>query len=265
VSDEERLRQLVAAHDAVFTGLLDATAGLDGSEWATPTGCPGWDVHDQLAHCIGVERMMLGDPPPSVEVPDLPHLRNDMGRIIEMDVHVRRGVAGDELRAEARETFDRRLAALEAMTVEDLTRELDSPIGRHRASKVLRTRVFDLVAHEQDIRRALQRETELVGAHAELALEQVVRAWAALLPARVTTGGTVAIEIAGRQPVLLDLGAGDLHRGGGPDPDVTIALTPGEVISLGCGREDAPGIAALPIEGDRRLARSFLAAASVTP
>jgi uncharacterized protein (TIGR03083 family) len=262
---QERLQQLVAAHAAVFAGLLDATADLDEAAWATPTGCPGWDVHDQLAHCIGVERLMLGEPLPAVDVPELPHVRNDLGRVVEMDVHVRRGVPGEQLRAEARETFDRRLATLEAMTVEDLDQELDSPIGRHPAVKVLRTRVFDLVAHEQDIRRALDRGSELVGSHVELALEQVVRAWARVVPSRLEERGVVAVEVTGREPILLDVGTGELHRGQGPTPDVTVELTPADVLSLGCGRDDAPAVEEVAVTGDRALALAFLGATAVTP
>jgi uncharacterized protein (TIGR03083 family) len=262
---ERRLQQLVAAHAAVFAGLLDATADLDEAAWVTSTGCPGWDVHDQLAHCIGVERLMLGEPLPEVEVPELPHVRNDLGRVVERDVHVRRGVPGEELRAEARETFDRRLATLEAMTVEDLDQELDSPIGRHPAAKVLRTRVFDLVSHEQDIRRALDRRSELVGAHVELAIEQVLRAWARVVPSRLERRGVVAVEVTGRDPVRFDLGTGELHRGTGPTPDVTVELTPSDVLSLGGGRDDAPAAEQLAITGDRELALAFLGAATVTP
>jgi uncharacterized protein (TIGR03083 family) len=259
-----RLERLVVAHDAVFTGLLDATDGLDEIGWATPTGCPGWDVHDQLAHCIGVERMMLGDPRPDLELPELPHVRNPMGRELELDVALRRGVPGDELRAEARETFDRRLAALESMTPEDLEQEVDSPIGRHRAAKVLRTRIFDLVAHEQDIRRALARDTELSGAHVDVAVEQVLRAWAALLPRRIGRG-VIRFDVAGREPVTIDLAEGALHRGDGPPPDATLELTVGEVLSLGCGRADAPGPGQLGGTGDGSVLAAFVEAASVTP
>jgi uncharacterized protein (TIGR03083 family) len=263
---EERLRQLIAAHDAVFTGLLDATAGLDGDGWATPTGCPGWDVHDQLAHCIGVERMMLGDPIPEIEVPDLPHLRNDMARFIERDVEVRRGVDGEELRDEARDTFDRRLAWLESMTTDDLDREIDSPIGRTRASKVLRTRIFDLVAHEQDVRRALGRETELVGAHAELAIEQVLRAWAVMLASKLPEGRVLAVEVPGRAPVVLGRGSGHAEEATGQPPaDATVELTPSAVLTLGCGREDAPSIDEVQVRGDRGLVEAFLEVAAITP
>jgi uncharacterized protein (TIGR03083 family) len=259
-----RLERLVAGHDAVFTGLLDATDGLDEAAWAASTGCPGWDVHDQLAHCVGVERMMLGDPRPDLEAPDLPHLRTAMARELEIDVEFRRGVSGSELRAEARETFDRRLAALESMTVEDLEQEVDSPIGRHRAAKVLRTRIFDLVAHEQDIRRALHRDTELSGAHLDVAVEQVLRAWAALLPRRIGQG-VLRIEVAGREPATIDLAEGVLHGGDGPPPDATLELTVGEALSLGCGRDDAPGLERLGASGDRAVLAAFVDAAAVTP
>ncbi|MFA9430149.1 maleylpyruvate isomerase N-terminal domain-containing protein [Egicoccus sp. AB-alg2] len=70
-------------HLAAHRGLLAATEGLDARAWSTPTGCPGWDVHDQLAHCIGTERMMLDDAPAAVAVDGAGHVRNDLGRLVE--------------------------------------------------------------------------------------------------------------------------------------------------------------------------------------
>ncbi|HEY3410734.1 MAG TPA: maleylpyruvate isomerase family mycothiol-dependent enzyme [Propionicimonas sp.] len=31
-------------------GLLELLAGLDGADWTEPTACPGWSVHDVVAH-----------------------------------------------------------------------------------------------------------------------------------------------------------------------------------------------------------------------
>jgi hypothetical protein len=185
---------------------------------------------------------------------------------VELEVGLCRGVDGDALRAEARETFDRRLAALDGMTPDDLEVEIDSPIGRTRAAKVLRTRIFDLVAHEQDIRRALDRETEPSGAHLDIAVEQVLRAWAAVLPRRLAPEGVLGLDVEGRGPVRLDLASGELHRGEeGPAPDAELTLRVRDVISLGCGRADAPDLDELAPTGDRALATAFVYDASITP
>lgn len=280
MSDELKA-QLRTAHVRVYDGLMDAVADLDAHGWATPTGCPGWDVHDQLAHVIGVERNMLGDPADDVELPEgLPHLRNDFGRAIEVAVAARRDRSPPQLIEEARETFARRLAAIDAMPAASLSEPLDGPAGmRMKASQMLRTRVFDMVSHEQDIRRALRRPGVTAGPHVDIAVEQVVRAWAKLLPQRhggragvlevvVAVGGTVREPGTAREQstVRIDLADGQLHRGGtGPTPTATINLDVPGLLALAGGRTDAPDHAAVTADGDGAWAQAVLAAAVITP
>jgi Mycothiol maleylpyruvate isomerase N-terminal domain len=45
-------RPLVPRLRAELTALL---ASLPGGDWAHPTACPGWSVHDLAAHLLGVE------------------------------------------------------------------------------------------------------------------------------------------------------------------------------------------------------------------
>lgn len=267
--DRQRLKeQLHEAHRRVFDGVLASVAGIGPDDWHTPTGCPGWDVHDQLAHIVGVERNMLGDPPDDVTLPDdLPHVRNDFGRAVELAVAARRGRPPEALLDEARTTFDRRLAALASLDPATLGDPLDGPAGmRMKASQMLRTRIFDLVTHEHDIRRALGRPGATDGPHVDIAVEQVLRAWAKLVPRRREGGGVLAIEVAGREPVRLDLAAGELHRGGtGPTPVATVHLDVPGLLARGGGRADAPGPGDLRITGDRVLAEEVLAVATITP
>ena len=261
---ESLLAQLVRAHEDVFDGLLAVTADLDEAAWATPTGCPGWDVHDQLAHAIGVERHMLGDTPQLIELPELDHVDDEMSRQIEMAVHARRGVPGADLRAEARETFDRRLAALRALDPGLLDEPMDGPGGmRLKGSQMLRTRVFDLVSHEQDIRRALGRDADLDGPGGEISREQVLRAWAKLLPGRIEGDGVLEVEVTGPLATSrrIPLGADD----DGTEPRAVLRGSAAQLLALGCGRSDAPGPADLGIEGDTELVRAVVAHASVTP
>jgi uncharacterized protein (TIGR03083 family) len=267
VADDEAVAaQLRAAHAAVFDGLLDATADLHADGWATATGCPGWDVHAQLSHTIGIERRMLGEPPPQIDVPDAPHLKHEVASVLEADILVRRALDGDQLRAEAREVFDRRLAALDATLPGGLRDELDSPFGRMRASRVLRLRVFDLVAHEQDVRRALGRVVEERGPHVDVAAEQLVRAWAALLPSRLGGhAGRLAVAIDGWGRAVLDLASGAIDREDGAEGHAGLSLTIAEAMAVGGGRSDAPDLTELQVGGDHDLLAAVLGAASVTP
>jgi uncharacterized protein (TIGR03083 family) len=261
--------QLVAAYRAALDGLLAATDGLEEADWRAPTGCPGWDVHDQLAHCVGLERRLLGDPDldPDVEVPDLPHLTGDIGRYIERDVQARRASSHEDLRAEAREAFSRRLAALEQLAPDQLTEETTSFFGPMRTASWLRMRLFDLASHERDIRAAVGRLNGLTGVHVAGVVEHVLRSWARTLPTRLEEAVTVRFEIAGDEVADLDLGTGSLSRGGsdGEAPAATLRLTSAQALALAGGRSDAPELRALEHRGDEELLGRLVAAAGVTP
>jgi uncharacterized protein (TIGR03083 family) len=265
VVSEQVHEQLVAAHEAVFEGVLQATADLDERGWATPTGCPGWDVHDQLAHVVAVERFMLGDTPQLVEVPELDHVDDEFSRLVEIGVHARRGMDGEALRAEARETFDRRLAMLRALRPQVLAEEMDGPGGmRMKGSQMLRTRVFDMLSHEQDIRRALGRDVPLDGPAGQIAQEQILRAWAKLLPRQLEERGVLAVEATGPLATTRRI-ALDLTDPDAVEPRTVLRGSGAQLLALGCGRTDAPGLDELEVEGDVALARAVVAHASVTP
>jgi uncharacterized protein (TIGR03083 family) len=268
---EDLLAQLREAHRCVFDGCLDAVDGLDEAGWATPTGCPGWDVHDQIAHVIGVERTMLGDPADEVALPELSHVRNDLGRFVEVAVQARRGRPGAALVAEAQETFARRLAALDAMDPAALSTELAGPGGMaFKGSQMLRTRVFDLTSHEHDIRRALVRPGDTTGPHVDIAVEQVLRAWARHLPKRLGPDGVLGIQVTGRAPVRLSFVDGAIHRdehtaSTASPATATIHLDVAELLAVGGGRTDAPSPAEVPVDGDGSWARRVLEHATITP
>lgn len=265
-----QLGQLVAAYRAVLDGLLDATADLDDVSWKQPTGCPGWDVHDQLAHCVGLERRLLGDADldPHVEVPELPHLTGDVGRYLERDVEARRGLPHDELVREASEAFARRIAQLEQVTPERLGEETRSFFGPMRLASWLRMRLFDLTSHERDVRAAVGRLDGLDGPHLAVVTEHVLRAWARTLPSRLETAATVRFDLVGQEPADLDLGTGALSRGGGSGAAAatgSLRLTPAQSLALAGGRTDAPELDDLAPEGDRELLTRLVALAGVTP
>jgi uncharacterized protein (TIGR03083 family) len=261
------LATLVTAHREVFDLLMAATEDLDAEAWSSSTGCPGWDVHDQLAHCVGLERRLLGDPPPEVEVPTLPHVDDDFSRVIEQDVQGRRRTSGERLREEALETFSRRLSALSSLDPSVLEEPIAGPGPmRGKGSTMLRIRVFDLCAHEQDIRRALGREREPDGACGQLVSVQVMRGLARVLPERLAGPGTVEVEMVGPHAATVAVELGDgTPEGGGSALLTRLRGTLGELLALSCGRSDAPGVDRLHVDGDRGLAEEAVRHAGMTP
>jgi uncharacterized protein (TIGR03083 family) len=260
---EELLATIQQAHRELFERLLDVTADLRDDDWARPTGCPGWDVHDQLAHCVGLEQRLLGAPAPEVAVPELPHITDELSHTMELDVQARRGIPGEELRAEASEAFAARLRALDELDPAMLREPFEGVGGmRGKGSTMLRIRVFDLCAHEQDIRRALGRELDPDGAHGDLVSQQILRGLAQLWPQRLTGPGAVEVEITGPQPAAARI---DLDAGDGQQRVTRLRGTLGELMALACGRTDAPDTVHLQVDGDDALAREAVAAAGMTP
>lgn len=260
------LAGLVAGHHAVFDGLLAATDQLDQAAWATATGCPGWDVHDQLAHCVGLERRMLGDDEvdPHVTVPDAPHLTDDIKRHLERDVAARRGWPPPQLRHEAETTFARRRDVLDATSPAELGDRIVGPMGPMKLSAALRMRIFDLTSHERDIRGALGHLDGWAGPHVELTIEQTLRGWAARWAD--LADGVVRVEVAGAAPATIDLADGAMSRGADAgDGDAQVQLTAAQAIALAGGRADAPTIGELDIGGHAQLLTTLLARAAMTP
>lgn len=141
----------------VWSSVVAACDGVEGEGWDRTTDCPGWTVKDQLSHLIGIERMLLGDPAPPVPVELPAHVKNDFGALNEGWVASRRAVPGPRVLAEFREVTDRRVRDLEAMPAARFDEMGWSPVGEAPYRVMLETRVLDAWAHEQDIRRALER------------------------------------------------------------------------------------------------------------
>src|SRR5690606_41354072 len=96
-----------------FAAFVDPGAALAPGGWDAPTACPGWSVKDNASHVIGTESILLGRPQPEVDLPeDLPHVRNDIGRINEVWVQSYRPRPPAEVLADLRQVVAERRAAL---------------------------------------------------------------------------------------------------------------------------------------------------------
>lgn len=261
------LTRLVDAHRDVYNSLLTLCEGLVGAQWMLPTGCPGWTVKDNFSHVVGLEAVLAGDPEPDHEVPDLPHVRDEVGRYMERHVDARRYNPIADLLIEARDVFSRRLGILDTIT--SLEEEVPGPAGWNGpAYRVLRTRVFDMWAHEQDIRRAIGAPGHLEGPAPRFARDRIVRGLAHVLPDRLDRpDATLVLEITGTQEltVAIDLATGELTDGPVDDAAVTLTMPFPDLVARGCGRADAPPSDIVLVRGDRDLANRILDDLSVTP
>src|ERR1700680_2413451 len=95
-------QDIVAQLDQVWWAIGDLGSSLSEREWKTPTEVPGWTVQDNLVHITAFEWAALGRPAPVHQTPDLPHVKNDFGRLNEAFVDSRRNHRGIDALAEFR-------------------------------------------------------------------------------------------------------------------------------------------------------------------
>ena len=108
--------------------LIQDLEGVPTSKWTTPSLCPGWDVHDVLAHLVAdAKTTKLGF------IRDMLKARFNFDRANEMGIT-----------AEKRKDPTHTLAALTA--VKDRTTSAPAPLV---------TRLVEVIVHGEDIRRPL--------------------------------------------------------------------------------------------------------------
>ncbi|HEY5183632.1 MAG TPA: maleylpyruvate isomerase family mycothiol-dependent enzyme [Actinomycetes bacterium] len=244
---------------------------LRAEDWALPTDLPGWTVQDNVSHVIGLESDLLGRPLPD-HLPDwdrLPHVRDHLGRFMEVAVDVRRAATPEQLLAELREVVAERIRALE----QGQARAEDAAAtGYFRdVDRMLAIRPFDIWAHEQDIRRATARPGNLDSTGARAARRQILAALPMVIGSRVRPepGTRVVWDVEG--PLSLHAGVA-MSRSGqavsddpeAPGPTVLIRLGWEDFVMLACGRR-LPAACTVEVEGDAGLAERVLAAMAITP
>lgn len=277
----QSLPDLVDAFEQTTQAVIDLGRSCGVDDLARPTDCPGWTVHDQLAHVVGVEAWLEGRKDPRVQLPHYDHIRNDLGKRVEYAVEVRRGHTGAEVVAELEEVLAQRLSTLRdpALTATSI---IPGPFGPDQAAMVVSMRTFDVWAHEQDIRAALSRPGNLDSAAAavfvSLALTQLPRLIAK--GAALEPGHEVVIDVVGAGPdvaasagvrVVMDeqgrprghaMPDGELHQRTS-DSTTTISLSTEAFTRRAAGRRSVSDTA-YSVVGDDAVARRVLNALVVT-
>jgi uncharacterized protein (TIGR03083 family) len=253
----------------VWASIVTACGQVGAGQWDRTTDCPGWTVKDQLSHLIGIERMLLGDPAP----PDLTqvpaHVTNSFGEINEAWVAARRTVPGAEVLAEFVETTNRRIDALVAMPAAKFDEIGWSPVGQVPYREFMETRVLDSWAHEQDIRRALDRPGGRNGVGEATTLDRCEQTMPYVVGKRVAPpdGSSVLFAVTGvlGRHITVVVGGGRASLAGagattGP-PTVTLGMDQETFWRLGFGRvapTDVLATGQVRIEGDVALGHRVL-------
>lgn len=155
--------------------LRTLASSLDPEDWARSTDCPGWDVHDVVAHVVGFETMLDGAPTPE-SVLDDSHVHNEVGSLNQAWVESLRAQTPTALLEDLGSLADRRREDFAARPPEDFEALTWSPVGEVPLVRFLQIRTFDVWFHEQDIREATSRPGGLEGPAADRALSELVSA-----------------------------------------------------------------------------------------
>ena len=285
------MTELVAETYSI-AALLDAWEGsahavselgkrLTPEQWELPTECPGWSTGDIVRHCCWVEALLAGRPLATADLDweRFPHAQNDFQRMTEVGVEVRRQHTQADVCAELDGLVDLRLAQLMALDPLALDTEVPGLMGRPvPLQSMLRTRVFDLWTHEQDLRRATGLPANLASPGAQVSAFQMARSTAFVLARNLDAPTTTVLRIVVTGPIAFEAWATvDLDGRGvaldsrlGDDAGATLSLcTDWETYArLGTGRLDVTDprvLAALTLEGDPDLAARLPAALALTP
>jgi uncharacterized protein (TIGR03083 family) len=199
------LQGLVEAYAQTTRAVVDLGRSCSEAEFTLQTECPGWTVHDQIAHVAGIEAMLEGHRDPEVELPAYDHLSNELSHQTERAVEVRRSRRHQDVVSELEHVLGQRLSSLRSpgLSADSI---IPGPFGPAPAATVAIMRTFDIWAHEQDIRSAIGRPGDLDSPAAAVFVDQVLTQLPRIVAreAKVEAGHTVILALTG--PILAKVG-----------------------------------------------------------
>ena len=267
--------ELIEIWQSAMDDIYAVCAPLSQEQWQAQTPCPGWTVADIVAHAISIESFVGGEPAPD-HVPDwdaLPHATGPLSQFIETGIDYRRGRSKDELLDELRTRTAIRRAQLDALPPDAEVMGLSGSLTP--LTRVVRTRTFDLWAHEQDIRTAIGDDGHWGTPPAVIAFQQMASALPFVWGKGVSAPASASVQITVQGPELEgDVFAvvGDDGKAVAADPlsDPTVRLVLGwpDYMRVSCGRVDVTDPefrARISVEGDHDLAEKLLDELTITP
>ncbi|HUY20813.1 MAG TPA: maleylpyruvate isomerase family mycothiol-dependent enzyme [Acidimicrobiales bacterium] len=258
---------VVAILDEEWHAISALAQELADVEWDLPSECPGWSVRDVLAHMIGTERWLLGEPEPD-PLPDVPDfVRNDLGASNEAWVAQCRPLPAGAVADEFRAVTARRLDEMRSWPEERFAAVGPSPVGPVPYREFMRVRAMDCWVHEQDMRVATGRPGHCTGPVAQLALGRLASGMPFVVgkQAAAPEGSCVRFElrgpVLGRLDVAVRGGRASIVTAGDDETGAVLELDDEVFWRLACGR--VTGAAArdaglVVVHGDADLARRVL-------
>ncbi|MTE11781.1 maleylpyruvate isomerase family mycothiol-dependent enzyme [Nocardia aurantiaca] len=193
-----------------WDALARLVGALDENRWRTASPLPGWTVFDVLAHVVGTESILLGEPIPEVEVSG-EHIRNDIGALNEKWIATLRPLAGSQLLERFLDVTGRRSKALEQTTSQAWAELVPTPVGMAPYGRFMRIRLFDCWMHEHDIADALGVSVDEGGSRGATAYTELLTALgkAAVKGAGAPDGSRITFELTGSVPRTLHVAVAD--------------------------------------------------------
>jgi uncharacterized protein (TIGR03083 family) len=263
-------QELVAALASTVDSITEVCDTLTAQQWALPTGCPGWSVQDHVAHLVGLEVALITGVEPDHElVGEFPHAKGPVGEYMERHVDARRGLPAEAVLTEFVAVFMGRLAALRGVSEAGFDEPARGPMGSMSPlSRLLGIRVFDVWAHEQDIRRAVGRPGGYDTPAAAVSFERCT-AFAGAAKAELMPDGTTLVwqlegPYAGEHAWSFAEGKATRLDTAPAQPSVRLITDSETFMVLCCGRSDAHP-EDVRVEGDAALAKAILADPGITP
>ena len=271
---EPTVPELVDTWQAALDDLVDLVDPLTDEQWRRATPCPGWSVGDVVAHTVDIESVFSGAPRPehTPEWDRLPHAASPFGQFTETGVDYRRATAKADVSAELRAIILTRRAQIDAVPVGGEVMGFSGSMVP--LSRFVRTRTFDVWAHEQDVRAAVGRDRHWSSAPAIVSFQQMAGALPYVWGKEVQApeGAVVRISVTGPELeselyAVVDDGKGRACSAV-DDADVHLTLSWPDYMRLSCGRLDVddPGLRGrLSLNGDSDLGEALLRAMAITP
>ena len=266
--------QLVNAWLSAIEPFAELSEGLSDAQWAAPSILPGWTNADIVAHVVGIERDLLGEPTPAIE-PDweaLPHADDLFSRYTELAVALRRDMSQREVCAELRKTIAARREAL-AKEPGALGEVVRGPGGWELPrGVVLRMRCFDIWVHDQDIRAGIGVVGDLGTDAAWVASERMLaglgRTWARDVAAPADVRARIKVTGPGVEFAVVvhtdAAGRGHTAPADAAPVSLDVTMTWPVFAALSCGRNSASA-ADVTMTGDTELGSRLIQHFNVAP
>jgi uncharacterized protein (TIGR03083 family) len=248
-----------------FDALIQLGSGLSAGQWATDTCLPGWTARDVMAHVLGTESMLCGEPTPEVDVSHLTHMKNPIAVANEAWVESIRPWSTDQLLARFADVAERRLSALDAMTQADFDAPSWTPAGKDETyGRFMRIRHYDCFLHEGDIRSAVGDPPRAEVGDIQSSLDEVATGLGYIVGRRaaLTEGSRVQIDLTGAMEasylVRIEGRAAVVDSLDGP-PTVRVVMPVMLFLRLTGGRSDGfDSLDEVDIQGDGVLGRQLV-------